>query len=73
MPDRPSARRFILTMLACAGAVIALAVTGAGGVPLLAAVAVLTLGTVEACFRNFDTRHRASTVSTAGRTHPGTA
>jgi len=63
MQDRPRAHLFVLALVGCAAAVIALAVTGAGGFPLLVATALVGLGTVDACFRSFDARHRAARVA----------
>lgn len=60
--SRPSHRRFGLTLLVCAAVIVALAVTGTGGFPLLAVGVLVTLGTVDACFRSFDARHRATTL-----------
>ncbi|MGD9700840.1 MAG: hypothetical protein AB7Q42_02695 [Acidimicrobiia bacterium] len=65
MVGQPSYRRFIATMAICALALIGIAITGVGGFPLLALASIIVLGTVDACFRSFDTRHRAATVGTA--------
>jgi hypothetical protein len=62
MVDQPSNRRFIVTMVVCALALIGVAITGLGGLPLLVLSSFVVLGTVDACFRSFDRRHRAATV-----------
>ena len=62
MIARPSHRRFIVTLLVAALTLVAIGVTGFGGLPLFAVASIVVLGTVDVCFRSFDTRHRAATV-----------
>ena len=62
MNDRPSCRRFVAVMTACALALIGVVISGVGGVPLLAMASILVLLLVETSYHSFDRRHRAATI-----------
>ena len=62
MINRPSPRRFIAVMTACALTLTGVVITGIGGFPLLALASVLALLLVETSYHSFDRRHRAATV-----------
>ena len=63
MIDRPSARRFIAIMTACALTLTAVVLTGIGGFPLLVVASIVVLGIVDASYHSFDSRHRAATIN----------
>ena len=62
MIDRPSPRRFIAVMTACALTLTGVVITGIGGFPLLALASILALLLVETSYHSFDSRHRAATI-----------
>ena len=62
MIDRPSARRFIAMMTACALTLVGVVITGIGGFPLLVLASIVVLGVVDASYHSFDSRHRAATI-----------
>ena len=49
-------------MTACALTLIAVVITGIGGLPLLALASLVVLGIVETSYHSFDSRHRAATI-----------
>ena len=70
MIDRPSPRRFIAMMTACALTLIGVVITGIGGFPLLAVASILVLLLVETSYHSFDRRHRAATIGVERSTAP---
>jgi hypothetical protein len=70
MITRPSARRFIAIMTACALMLTGVVITGIGGFPLLVVASIVVLGIVEASYRSFDSRHRAATIGVERSTAP---
>jgi hypothetical protein len=70
MIDRPSPRRFIAMMTACALTLTGVVITGIGGFPLLALASILALLLVETSYHSFDSRHRAATIGVERSTAP---
>jgi hypothetical protein len=70
MIARPSPRRFIAMMTACALTLTGVVITGIGGFPLLALASILVLLLVETSYHSFDRRHRAATVGVERSTLP---
>jgi hypothetical protein len=70
MITRPSARRFIAMMTACALTLTGVVSTGIGGFPLLVVASIVVLGIVDASYHSFDRRHRAATIGVERSTAP---
>ncbi len=70
MITRPSARRFIAMMTACALTLTGVVITGIGGFPLLVVASIVVLGIVDASYHSFDRRHRAATIGVERSTAP---